>query len=127
MLLVDTSVLIAQFRNFDPKRVVWFKTEPAAICGMVKAEFLAGARTAKQEADCVAILAALLPVATPESVWDAAGRNQAMLRSNGLNVPLDDTIIATTAIIVDIELWAYDGHFTAMATLLPSLRLFREP
>lgn len=127
MLLVDTSVLIAQFRNFDPKRAVLFNTGPTALCGMVRAEFLAGARTPKQEADCLAILGSLTAVDTPESVWDAAGRNQAWLRSNGLNVPLDDTIIATTAIILGIELWAYDAHFSAMAALLPGLRLFREP
>lgn len=127
MLLVDTSVLIAQFRNYEPKRSLLFKTEPAGVCGMVRAEFLAGTRTPKQEADCRTILASLTPILTLEAVWEAAGRNQALLRSNGLNVPLDDTIIATTAILVGVELWAYDAHFTAMATLLSGLRLFREP
>jgi len=127
MLLADTSILIAHFRNPTPARAVIIVHESAVVSGMVVSELRAGGRTPAQILTCDQVLALFGEIATPESVWDAAGRNQAMLRSNGLNVPLDDAIIATTAITSDIELWAYDGHFTAMATLLPGLRLFREP
>ena len=45
MLLADTSVVIAQFRNFDPKREALIRGQPVGLCGPVLAEFLAGART----------------------------------------------------------------------------------
>ena len=127
MLLADTSVLIAQFRNFDLKRAALIAAQPVGLCGPVLAEFLAGVRAAKHQVPCRVILAALVPVATPEAVWDLAGRNQALLATNGLNVPLIDTIIASVAIVVGLELWAYDAHFRAMASLLAGLRIFQEP
>ena len=67
MLLADTSVLIAQFRNFDPKREALIRGQPVGLCGPVLAEFLAGARTVKHQASCQVILASLIPVATPEA------------------------------------------------------------
>lgn len=127
MLLADTSVLIAQFRNFDPKREALIRGQPVGLCGPVLAEFLAGARTVKHQAACQVILASLIPVATPEAVWELAGRNQALLATNGLNVPLVDAIIASVAIVAGLELWAYDAHFLAMAALLTGLQMFREP
>ena len=127
MLLADTGVLIAQFRNFDPKRAALIAAQPVGLCGPVLAEFLAGARAAKHQAACQVILASLTPVATPEAVWDLAGRNQALLANNGLNVPLIDTIIASVAIVTGLKLWAYDTHFAAMAALLAGLRMFQEP
>ncbi len=126
MLLADTSVLIAQFRIFDPKRAALIGAQPVGLCGPVLAEFLAGARTPKHQPACQVILASLTPVATPEAIWDLAGRNQALLAASGLNVPLIDTIIASVAIVAGLELWAYDAHFAAMATLLGGLRLFQE-
>ena len=127
MLLADTSILIAQFRNFDSKRATLFAAQPVGLCRPVLAEFFAGARTPKHQPACQVILACLTPVVTPEAVWDLAGRNQALLASNGLNVPLMDAIIASVAIVTGLELWAYVAHFTTMATLLTGLRLFREP
>ena len=127
MLLADTSVLIAQFRNFDPKRAALIGAQPVGLCGPVLAEFLAGARAVKHQAACQLILASLVSVATPETVWELAGRNQALLASNGLNVPLIDAIIASVAIVAGLELWAYDAHFKVMATFLAGLRIFHEP
>lgn len=127
MILVDTSVLIAQYRKFDLHRAVLFAHLDPLVCGMVVAEFLAGARKPPQLATCQALLAQFPSAATPEMVWELAGRYQGFLASNGLTVPLSDTIIATLAIATSLELWAYDTHFSAMATLLPGLTLFVEP
>ena len=127
MLLADTSVLIAHFRNPTPARAMLIVSEQAVVPGAVVAEFRAGGRTPAQVLNGDKVLALFGVMATPEAVWDLAGRNQALLATNGLNVPLIDTIIASVAIVAGVELWAYDAHFKVMATFLAGLRIFQEP
>ncbi len=104
-----------------------FQTADPVICGITVAEFWAGGRTPAQRSNYAAILGLCRRVPTPEDVWEQAGRNQALLASSGLTVPLPDTIIATIAIAAGVELWTYDAHFAVMATLLPGLILYQEP
>jgi len=40
---------------------------------------------------------------------------------------LGGTTIATLAIELDLELWNHDHHFTHIQTVLPQLKLFKEP
>ena len=127
MLLADTSILIAHFRNPTVARATLIASEQATVPGIVVAEFRAGGRTPAQVLNGDRVLALFGTVATPEAVWELAGRNQALLATNGLNVPLVDAIIASVAIVAGLELWAYDAHFLAMAALLTGLRMFREP
>jgi predicted nucleic acid-binding protein len=44
MILVDTSVVIDSLRSGDPKLLQAFISNDAAICGIVRAEVLHGAR-----------------------------------------------------------------------------------
>ena len=127
MLLADTSLLVAHFRNPTAARATLIVSERAVVPGIVVAEFRAGGRTPAQVLNGDRVLALFGTVATPEAVWELAGRSQALLATNGLNVPLIDTVIASVAIVAGLELWAYDAHFTAMAALLSGLRLFQEP
>ena len=127
MLLADTSILIAHFRNPTAARATLIASELATVPGIVVTEFRAGGRTPAQVLNGDRVLALFGTIATPEAVWDLAGRNQALLATNGLNVPLVDAIIASVAIVAGLELWAYDAHFLAMAALLTGLRLFQEP
>ena len=127
MILIDTSVLIRQYRSYDPYRAGLFVSLSPLICGMVRAEFMAGARKPPQISSCEILLQQFGIVVTPETVWDKAGRNQATLANANLTVPMNDTIIATVAIEWDAELWAYDQHFQAMSQFLPDLKLFIEP
>lgn len=127
MILADTSVLVRHFRNYTDSRQRLIERLDPAVCGLIVAEFGAGARTPSQAARCAAILAFFQHVSIAESVWEIGGRNQAHLAANGLNVPLIDTLIATIAIDAGLELWTYDAHFAAIAALLPGLTLFHEP
>ncbi|HWG47789.1 MAG TPA: PIN domain-containing protein [Gemmataceae bacterium] len=127
MILADTSVLIRHFRSYTDSRQRLIETIDPAVCGLTVAEFGAGARTPSQVVSCAAILAFFQRIPIAESVWEAAGCNQARLASSGLIVPLPDTLIATVAIDAGLELWTYDTHFAAMAALLSGLRLFHEP
>ncbi len=127
MILADTSVLVRQFRNYSPVRARLITAINPVVSGMTVAEFFAGAVSAAHAAQCATVLSAFGRVPTPEGTWEQAGRNQATLRANGLTVPLPDTVIATVAIAAGVDLWTYDGHFAAMALLLPGLMLYREP
>ena len=67
------------------------------------------------------------PLPIPEILWETVGRNQARLRANGITVPLTDTVVASLAIALNLELWAYDAHFALIQRVLPALKLFQEP
>jgi predicted nucleic acid-binding protein len=127
MILVDTSVVIDYTRGKDPKLRALVQTKPVAVCGVVRAEILCGARNAADRANLLVELAAFQAVATLESVWDALGDNLAQVRRNGLTVPLADAIIATLGIENDLEVWSRDQHFPAIQAILPRLKLFQEP
>jgi predicted nucleic acid-binding protein len=73
------------------------------------------------------MLDALPQVATVEAQWDMAGEAAATLRNNGVNVPLPDIILATSAVHHGLTLWTRDAHFILMQTILPALKLFTEP
>jgi predicted nucleic acid-binding protein len=126
MILVDTSVVIAQLRSGDPRLLALFKAHDAAICGLTRAEVLYGVRTKADQVRFVAALNSLTHVSIPDGLWDEAGLNLAWLRSAGASVPLADAVIATLAIHLDVELWARDKHFPLIQSVIPSLRLFLE-
>ena len=50
MILVDTTIVIDYARAKDAKLVALVPTLPVAVCGVVRAELLCGARDAKHRA-----------------------------------------------------------------------------
>lgn len=127
MILVDTTVVIDYTRGTDAKLVALLPTLSVAVCGVVRAELLCGARAPRHCATLKALLATFHQVPIPESLWDTVGANLAALRAKGITVPFSDTAIATVAIENDIELWTRDVHFTMIQNVLPALKLFVEP
>jgi predicted nucleic acid-binding protein len=127
MILVDTTVIVDWLRGKDAKLNALLPSLPVAICGVTQAEILHGARDAAHRAKLLAQLSALAFVPIPDSMWIALGDNLATLRSKGLTVPFQDAIIATAALVNDIEVWARDGHFPEMQKHIPALKLFQEP
>jgi predicted nucleic acid-binding protein len=127
MILVDTSVVIAQLRSSDPRLLALFKTHDAAICGLTRAEVLYGVRTQADHSRFIAVLNAVAHVSIPDGLWDEAGLNLATMRASGFPMPLADVVIATLAIHLDVEPWARDQHFSLIQAVIPGLRLFSEP
>lgn len=127
MILVDTNVLIAILRVSSPKLEALLQSQSAAVCGIVRAELLHGARTPKERAAVLAMLATLASIPFAEPLWDEVGDNLALLRSHGVTIPVPDVILATLAISENVELWSRDAHFTHVQRVLPALRLFVEP
>jgi len=127
MILLDSSVLIDYSRGNPVLLQSLFRTSNYAVCGVVRAEVLAGSRSVMERGKYFRILNQLGQVSTPESLWDIVGDYAALLGSNGVTIPLSDVIIAAVAIANDFELWTRDKHFNLIQPLLPALKLFQEP
>jgi predicted nucleic acid-binding protein len=127
MILVDTSVLIEFLRTKDRRLAQHFQTLAVASCGVIRAEILAGARSAADRHRLTVFLSPFHQIATPESIWETVGDNLAILAAQGLTVPLTDMLIATVAVNNNLELWQRDRHFSDIQRILPTLRLFQEP
>jgi predicted nucleic acid-binding protein len=127
MIVVDTDVLIAYLRKGDPKIAQLLQSHQGAVCGVVRAELLHGARTPTERAGILSLLSALPSLPTPELLWTLVGDHLATLRTAGTPVGFPDVVIATVAIANQLELWTRDSHFLLVQRALPALRLFQEP
>jgi predicted nucleic acid-binding protein len=127
MILVDSSVMIDALRKPDPKLQNLFQTLQPAICGMVVAEVLHGARDAGHYTHLVQALATFPLLAMPDAIWEKVGRNLWSLRSSGVTVPFQDVAIATVAMENNAELWTRDAQFRFIQPVLSQLKLFQEP
>ena len=127
VILTDTSVVVVYERAPTPRLRRIASDNDAAVCGVAVAEMFAGARTPADEVRCRTALADFRSLSIPEALWETVGRNQARLRANGVTVPLTDTVVASLALTLDVELWAYDAHFTLIQGVFPALKLFQEP
>ncbi|MGL6097605.1 MAG: PIN domain-containing protein, partial [Fimbriiglobus sp.] len=124
-----TSVLVdySRAKGTDPKLNRLILALPLCVCGMIRAEMLAGARTPAERGTLVAFLDRLGLTDTEEDIWDVLGDNLRAVRRAGLTLPFPDVLIATVAIDAGVELWTRDGHFAQVQAVLPGLRLFPEP
>lgn len=124
MILIDTSVLIEHLRSPTQTMLRMFEEYDASICGVTRAEVLAGARNPANLGRIAESLDVLEHVNTTEPFWDFLGKNLPLLRAAGVTAPLADAIIASLAIEHDLELWTRDLHFERIQGVLPKLRLF---
>lgn len=124
MILADTNIIIGFWRHPDENTAKIFATEDIAICGVVKAEILHGARSLE---DCKRILAALADFPCldmrPDD-WETLGHNLYLLRSHGVTLPFQDAVIATIAILNHTSIWTNDRHFTMIKDILPDLKIY---
>jgi predicted nucleic acid-binding protein len=127
VILTDTSVVVVYERAPTPRLRQIIADNDAAVCGIAVAEMFAGVRTAADEARCRTALADFRALPIPETLWETVGRNQALLRARGVTVPFAEMVIASLAISLNLELWAYDAHFVLIRAVLPALKQFQEP
>ncbi len=124
MILVDTNIIIDFWRKPNAEMTTVFSTKDIAVCGVVKAELLYGARSST---DCYRILNALAVFPCLDlcaTDWDILGKNLYDLRSHGVTVPFQDAIIATTAMINGASIWTNDKHFALIKKVFTNLVLY---
>lgn len=127
-VLIDTSVWIEFFRaDGDPKYRTFVSQllddNEAALCGVVFAELLKGARTEKEYRELEDRLGTLTYFETSESLWKKVGRTASLLLRKGIQVPTTDLLIATIATENKAPLLQKDRHFHLIQKQL-NLELF---
>ncbi len=123
MTLVDASIIIEYLQSRSSQLLTLMQSNGAAICGVTRAEVLAGSRNPKQRQSLTALLDSLSQITLDDSLWDEVGDHLATLRAAGVTVPFPDAILSTLAISLDIPLWTRDQHFSLIQRLFPSLKL----
>ena len=126
MILVDASVIIEYLQSHDQKLLALMQSNGAAICGVTRAEVLAGSRSPQQRQRLVALLDTLSQIALDETFWDVVGDHLATLRASGITVPFPDAVLSALAVFMDIELWSRDKHFPLIQRVFTALKLFHE-
>lgn len=93
--------------------------------GVVRAELLHGAVSAKDFANITTMLEAFDEFHLESPDWQILGENLYRLRKRGISVPFTDAIIATIALKHDIPIWTGDKHFLLIQSVLTGLKLYQ--
>ena len=126
-ILADTNIFIDFWNNptEDLKNV--FIKEDIAVCGVVRAELLHGAVSAKDFANITTMLEAFDEFNLEIPDWQILGDNLYNLRKQGISVPFSDAIIATIALKHGIPIWTGDRHFLLIQSVLIGLNIYQTP
>lgn len=90
----------------------------AALCGVVQAELMQGAK-GRKELDQLDFLLANVPcLEITAADWLSAGRLLVQLRAKGLQVPLSDALIAVCAKRHQAPVLTLDQHFQHLGVVL---------
>ena len=125
MILADTNIFIDFWNNptEDLKNV--FLKEDIAVCGVVRAELLHGAVSAKDFVNITTMLEAFDEFNLEIPDWQILGDNLYNLRRKGISIPFSDAIIATIALKHDIPIWTGDKHFLLIQSVLTGLNIYQ--
>ncbi len=123
LVLVDTSYWIEYFNRPGTEKAVAVETlvrdDEAALTGVILAELLQGARTAKELSELRSALLAVIWVATTDNIYARAGRLGFELRRRGVTIPTTDCIIAAAAEPIGGRVLTLDSHFREIALVAP--------
>ncbi len=102
-----------------------FLNEDIAICGIVKAELIYGA---KSEAEINTIIASLNCFSYLEILkndWDEIGKLLNNLKRKGVKVPFQDAVLSYLAIKNDLAIWTRDKHFYLIKKIIKKLNIYK--
>ena len=95
------------------------KDDRILICGPVLFEIKRGLRPPDRK-KILPLFDALIRLSVDETVWDAAGDLDALLRKNGITIPPMDVIIAQICLHHKVAIFTLDEHFHS----IPGLKFF---
>ena len=123
MILVDSSAWIEYTRDTGSpvcRELHAIADDEIAICGVIRMEVLAGARSEKELRDLEAVLERASEIAIEPADYMSAAELFRQCRRHGETVrSMIDCIIAAVAIRVDIPILHQDGDFEALARHTP--------
>lgn len=98
MIIVDTSIIVEYWKNPKKEYTEIFVNEEIAICGIVKAELIYGARTNREIEKIINALECFTFIAIDNDDWNGIGKLLYKLRLKGVNVPFQDATLAYLAL-----------------------------
>jgi predicted nucleic acid-binding protein len=120
---VDTSVWINYFRDSDKDLNDWIDDlldeNRIIVNGIVIAELLIGALNKNKSDILINIFNGLRFSDLSRDDFEAVGHNGFLLRRQGVSVPMNDLIIATSCIKNKLPLIEQDKHYDFIASHLP--------
>jgi len=124
MVLVDTNILIDYWKNPDEQIKEIFEKEDIAICGIVEAELLHGARSSKDIEILSGAISCFYNLSYSNN-WRQLGRMLYKLRTSGITLPFTDVMIAQIAMEHKVSILSNDKHFTLLKGIFPELVIYR--
>lgn len=125
MILVDTSIIVEYWKNPKREYTDVFITQDIAICGIVQAELIYGARSNKEVEKIISALECFNFIDIDKEDWNGIGKFLHKLRIRGVKIPLQDAIIAYLAVKNNIPLWTRDKHFELIRDVIKELKLYK--
>lgn len=126
MILVDTNIMIDYFNSRESELAAKIDSLQIALCGIVRTEIIHGARSDAEIDDYLRAFKTFDNLVNDDYDWEGTGFLLQTLRSNGVQIPLADALIAFTAMKYDIPLWTRDSHFKFVQGYYPELKLYEE-
>ncbi len=124
MILVDTNVIIDFWKNPTQDVQQVFITQKVAVCGIVKAELIHGARSEEDIRKINEALSGFHYLIIHDSIWDGFALILYRLKKNGITLPFQDAFLAALSIQADAEIWSNDRHFQLIQRVIPELKRF---
>jgi len=125
MILVDTSIIVEYWKNPKREYTDVFITQDIAICGIVQAELIYGARSNKEVEKIISALECFNFIEIDKEDWNGIGKFLHKLRIKGVKIPFQDAIIAYLAIKNNIPLWTRDKHFELIRDVIKELKVYK--
>jgi len=126
MILVDTNIIIDYWKSPDEEKTEIFYNNEIAICHVIKAELIHGAKSHKEKVEIEDALSELHILPINEETWNFLGEILFKLKKSGITVPFQDALIAAVAIENNCLLWTNDKHFSNISTVINELKLFGD-
>lgn len=126
MVLADSNIMIEYFRSRNSELANKIDTMDIALCGVVRAEIIHGARTEQEIDNYLEAFNTFEKPMNDDYDWEGAGFILQTMRSNGFQIPFSDAVIAFIAMKYDIPLWTRDTHFLLIQGYYPELKLYEE-
>jgi predicted nucleic acid-binding protein len=114
IVLVDSNVFIHLLRRGrDPRPILdaWIGGGDLATCGMVRLEVERGLKAPRLKERLGAYFDVLLYAPTPNRLWEEATQVAWQLDRRGVNLPVQDIVIAAAARGIGASVLTDDAHF----------------
>ena len=123
-ILADTSVWIEFFKpgsRMANSLETLIMDNSVWICGIVLFELIQGVRSEDERSKILSTMSNLKYIEMTKPLWQKAGELASSLKKNGLNLPVSDILIATSAIEYRLSILTLDKHFEQ----IPGVRIYK--